>query len=62
MTPQEKAVPTAPQPGAALVVARWNSWVRLYWPETGQIEWVDLRETKFENLSAAATSGPTTAP
>ena len=39
---------TAPQPGAALVLARWNSWVRVYWPDTGETAWVDLAETEFE--------------
>ena len=56
MTPQEKTATAAPQPGAALVVARWNSWVRLYWPDTGRIEWVDLRETPFENLSTGPSA------
>ncbi len=39
---------TAPQPGAALVLARWNSWVRVYWPDTGETAWVDLAETAHE--------------
>ena len=58
MTPQEKNATVAPAPGAALVVARWNSWVRLYWPESGRIEWVDLRETPYENLSTRPSTAP----
>ena len=34
----------APQPGAALVVDRWNSWVRLYFPDEGVMEWVNLQD------------------
>lgn len=41
---------TSPAPGAALVLARWNSWVRVYWPETGTTAWVDLAETAHEPL------------
>jgi len=33
---------------SALVLARWNSWVRLYFPKTGDILWVDLREVGYE--------------
>jgi hypothetical protein len=38
----------------ALVMARWNSWVRLYYPSTGEMTWVDLREVGFEILEASA--------
>ena len=40
----------------ALVVARWNSWVRLYYPGTGEMTWVDLREVGFEILETAVES------
>jgi len=58
MNPLEESPGQAPVPGAALVVARWNSWVRLYWPDTGRIEWVDLREAGYENLSTRTTTAP----
>jgi len=41
----------APQPGAALVLARWNSWVRLYFPDEGVAEWVNLQDVPFEPAS-----------
>ena len=40
----------------ALVLARWNSWVRLYFPETGEMAWVDLREVGFEILETGVIS------
>ncbi len=36
----------------ALVLARWNSWVRVYYPDTGETAWVDLREVGFEILES----------
>ncbi len=42
----------SPMPGAALVVARWNAWARLWFPETGEGLWVNLEETDFTSLSA----------
>lgn len=47
---------TAPRPGAALVLERWNSWARLYFPETQEWTWVDLAETGFERLPRPAAS------
>ena len=44
----DRAAEEAGQP--ALVLARWNSWVRLYYPATGETAWVDLREVGFEIL------------
>ena len=38
---------------SALVLARWNSWVRLYFPKTGDILWVDLREVGYEVVHPA---------
>ena len=40
----------------ALVLARWNSWVRLYFPDTGETAWVDLREVGFEVLESGVIS------
>ena len=42
----------------ALVLARWNSWVRLYFPDTGEMAWVDLREVGFEILETGVLSKP----
>lgn len=41
-----------PRPGAALVVARWNAWARLWFPETGEAVWVKLEEFDFKPLTA----------
>ncbi len=35
------------------VVDRWNSWVRVLFPETGETTWVDLSETDYRPLDAA---------
>jgi|GEM_PF-3486105 len=40
--------PTEARP--ALVLQRWNSWVRVYLPESGELRWVDLREARYEPL------------
>ena len=51
MEPNARLLPECPpQPGAALVVDRWNSWVQLYFPEQGVTEWVDLRDLSYETL------------
>lgn len=34
----------APHPDAALVLQRWNGWVRLYWPASDETQWVNLDE------------------
>jgi hypothetical protein len=48
----------APQPGAALVVARWNSWVQVYFPDEDVKEWVNLQDVPFEPASPPeATAG-----
>ena len=41
----------------ALVLARWNSWVRVWLPASGEIRWVDLGETAFEPLSERVPVG-----
>ena len=46
-----------PAPGAALVLERWNSWARLYFPETQEWAWVDLAEVPFAPLPAASGAG-----
>jgi hypothetical protein len=48
--------PPAGEP--SLVIARWNSWVRLYYPATGEMTWVDLREVGFEILERAVDDRP----
>lgn len=41
-----------------LVVDRWNSWVRVMFPDTGETTWVDLAETAYEPLPAIDDAGP----
>lgn len=41
---------TPPQPGAALVLERWNSWARLYFPETQEWSWVNLADVGFARV------------
>ena len=43
---------------AVLVVDRWNSWVRVLFPETGETTWVDLSETDYRPLPALESRGP----
>jgi hypothetical protein len=43
----------SPHPDAALVIQRWNSWVRVLWPATGETRWVDLSAERFEVVAAA---------
>ena len=54
--------PGAPSPAAALVLERWNSWVRVWLPHTGETVWVDLDQQDFEVMApksgAAAAGGP----
>ena len=44
----------APQ-SPALVVNRWNSWVQVWFPDTDQLEWVDLGAKAFEPTSRPAS-------
>jgi hypothetical protein len=44
---QSELPKSAPQPGAALVLERWNSWARIYFPDTGEWTWVNLAEVGF---------------
>ena len=43
----------SPHPDAALVIQRWNSWVRVLWPSTGETRWVDLGEEGYELVAEA---------
>ena len=56
MTTTQEAPPVRP----ALVLDRWNSWVRVLFPETGETRWVDLTQTGYEPL--APESGPRRGP
>lgn len=29
----------------ALVLDRWNAWVRVFLPRTGEVRWIDLRRS-----------------
>lgn len=40
----------APTESPALVLQRWNSWVRVYLPETREVRWVDLSEMGYAPL------------
>ncbi|MFT7670714.1 MAG: hypothetical protein ACI8X5_003425 [Planctomycetota bacterium] len=46
MTTIQDAPPTSP----ALVLQRWNSWVRVYLPDTRETRWVDLGESGYEPM------------
>ena len=56
MTPSIEAAPQSP----ALVLERWNSWVRVYLPDTGETRWVDLGEVAYERMDAppSGAQGP----
>lgn len=41
-------------PQRALVLDRWNSWVRVWLPELGEVRWIDLGESEFEPMDAGA--------
>lgn len=51
--PDEDSSVAPPSSGAALVVARWNAWVRVWLPSSGETRWVNLREVGFQPGSAA---------
>ncbi|MCB9915480.1 MAG: hypothetical protein H6828_10075 [Planctomycetes bacterium] len=36
-----------PATARALVVDRWNSWVQVWFPDTGEREWINLAERGF---------------
>ena len=40
-----------PECAPALVVDRWNSWVRVWFPDSGDLTWINLDEHRFEVLS-----------
>lgn len=54
--PTEAQAP--PRPGAALVVDRWNSWARLWFPENDETAWVNLAEVGFQRVPAAGPATP----
>jgi hypothetical protein len=39
-----------PETQAALVLERWNSWVKLYFPSSGGTGWINLGEADYEVL------------
>jgi len=47
-----------PLAGPALVVDRWATWARLWFPESGLTTWVDLAEVGFEPVPAASSDAP----
>lgn len=52
--------PPQPQHEPAMVLERWNSWVRLYFPSSGGTGWINLDEVDYEILegSPLSESGP----
>ena len=50
--------PPPAAPVRALVLARWNSWVQVWFPDTDEREWIDLRETAFAPLTEASEGTP----
>lgn len=53
---------SSPHPDAALVIQRWNSWVRVLWPASGETRWVDLGEEGYEILPAEDLEGAVAQP
>jgi hypothetical protein len=51
-----------PQPEPALVLDRWNSWVRLYFPSSGGTGWINLAEVDYELLDGAPLGAPVPCP
>ena len=49
-TNQNVAEMDAPPPAPAMVVARWNSWARVWFPDTQESMWVNLDEVGYEAL------------
>lgn len=47
-----------PVPGAALVLQRWNSWAKVWFPETDSTTWVNLAEVGFDCVAAAGSAPP----
>jgi len=50
-------VEETPEQTAVQVVAVWNSWVQVRFPDTGETTWVNLEETPHQ-----ATEAPEAAP
>jgi hypothetical protein len=46
----------------ALVVDRWNSWVRVWFPDSGDMHWVNLDETEYEPLDESDSEEPAASP
>ena len=38
----------------ALVLDRWNSWVRVWLPDSGEVRWIELEPEAWEALEARA--------
>jgi len=51
MTSTQQAPPDQP----ALVLQRWNSWVRVFLPQTGETRWVDLERANHRPATGAET-------
>jgi hypothetical protein len=51
-----------PQHEPAMVLERWNSWVRLYFPSSGGTGWINLDEVDYEVLDGAPLGSPLPSP
>ena len=51
MNTNDAAVTPDPTTSApALVLERWNSWVRVFLPATSEVRWVNLQESGYEPM------------
>jgi hypothetical protein len=48
--PFSAPAPQPPQPGAVLVLQRWNQWVQVLDPATESTHWIDIGEVGFETV------------
>jgi len=51
-----------PQHEPAMVLERWNSWVKLYFPSSGGTGWINLDEVDYEVLDGTPLGSPTPSP
>ena len=60
--PAMNEAPTQTQHEPAMVLERWNSWVRLYFPSSGGSGWINLDEVEYEILQGAPNDSESAAP
>jgi hypothetical protein len=57
-TNDSSATASPPGQAPALVLERWNSWVRVFLPDSGEIRWVDLGQVAFDSMQADSQPAP----